>query len=73
MPKSIRCSCEGCRKKLQLVDTLSGVCRCGGTFCMKHRSPEDHSCTFNWHEVKKAELSDELNRGKCVAKKLEAC
>ena len=27
MPKSKRCSCEGCRKKLQLVDTLSGICR----------------------------------------------
>ena len=73
MPKSKRCSCEGCRKKLQLVDTLSGICRCGGIFCMKHRSPEDHNCTINWHEVKKSDLSDELNKGKCVAKKLEVC
>ena len=44
-----RCSKEGCRKKLTLVD-LSIQCKCGECFCKIHRSPEQHACSFNFKD-----------------------
>ena len=42
-----RCSKEGCRKKLTLVD-LTILCKCGKYFCKMHRLPENHDCSFNF-------------------------
>ncbi len=25
-------------------------CRCGGIYCIKHKQPEDHFCSFNYKE-----------------------
>lgn len=44
-----RCSKEGCRKKLTLVD-LTIQCKCQGYFCKKHRQPEQHDCSFNFKD-----------------------
>ena len=44
-----RCSKEGCRKKLILVD-LTIQCKCEGYFCKKHRQPEQHDCSFNFKD-----------------------
>ena len=35
-----------CRKKLTLVD-LCIVCKCGKSFCPKHRTPESHNCKIS--------------------------
>ena len=39
--------CTICNKKLKLTDF---ACRCGITFCTKHRLPEQHNCS---HDFKK--------------------
>ena len=44
-----RCSKEGCRKKLTLVD-LTIQCKCQGYFCKKHRQPDQHDCSFNFKD-----------------------
>ena len=41
--KSNRCSFDGCKKKLKLSDMK---CRCGNTYCNKHRMMEQHSCSY---------------------------
>lgn len=59
--RSKRCPFPGCKKKLALTDS---ECRCGSVFCIKHRLPETHECTFNYKDEKK-----ELQR--VVGEKLE--
>uniref|UniRef100_A0A8D0FZL7 Zinc finger AN1-type containing 3 n=1 Tax=Sphenodon punctatus TaxID=8508 RepID=A0A8D0FZL7_SPHPU len=39
--------CFQCQKKLELVQQELGSCRCGYVFCMLHRLPEQHDCTFD--------------------------
>ena len=46
-----RCKCKledgkKCKKKLTLVD-LCIVCKCGKSFCPKHRTPEVHKCKIS--------------------------
>lgn len=45
--------CPVCNKKLGLIDY---TCRCGNTFCIKHRMPEEHQCSFDYHELGKVIL-----------------
>ncbi|XP_043696906.1 zinc finger A20 and AN1 domain-containing stress-associated protein 7-like [Telopea speciosissima] len=40
--------CMSCSKKVGL---LGFNCRCGSSFCSKHRYPEMHDCTFNYKVV----------------------
>ena len=39
-----KCSMKGCNKKLKLTDL---PCRCKYIYCIKHRLPETHNCTWN--------------------------
>ncbi|XP_077017797.1 AN1-type zinc finger protein 3 isoform X8 [Tamandua tetradactyla] len=39
--------CYQCQTKLELVQQELGSCRCGYVFCMLHRLPEQHDCTFD--------------------------
>ncbi|KAM8947094.1 AN1-type zinc finger protein 3 [Pelodytes ibericus] len=39
--------CFLCQIKLELVQQELGSCRCGYVFCMLHRLPEQHDCTFD--------------------------
>ncbi|XP_073412375.1 AN1-type zinc finger protein 3 isoform X1 [Dendrobates tinctorius] len=39
--------CFRCQIKLELVQQELGSCRCGYVFCMLHRLPEQHDCTFD--------------------------
>ena len=38
-----RCWMDGCRTKLKLTDMK---CKCGHTYCSKHRMMEHHCCTY---------------------------
>ena len=38
-----RCVFSNCRVKLKLSDMK---CKCGSTFCSKHRMMESHCCTY---------------------------
>lgn len=48
-----RCALEGCNKKLALVDF---PCKCKSVFCISHRVPESHACTFDFQEEHKKNL-----------------
>ncbi len=39
-----KCPVSGCGKKLQLTDM---ACKCNATYCMMHRLPETHACTYD--------------------------
>ena len=39
-----RCNAKDCKKKLKLSDM---ECRCTKRFCIVHRLPETHECTFD--------------------------
>jgi len=71
-PSKKRCNHPECRKKLSLVDTTMGECKCEKFFCSVHRDPETHQCSYDWHNTKKNELAKILNSNKCVASKLTA-
>lgn len=45
--------CRLCKRKTYLVIK----CRCEHTFCITHRDPEDHSCTFDFKEMAKAQIA----------------
>ena len=63
MTKRNRCCV--CKKKISVVDVLSSTCKCGKTFCLNHRLPEKHTCTYDFFsEVNKEE---EIAKLKCVA------
>ena len=45
-------SCAKCNKKLMI--TMN--CQCLKTFCIKHRIPEDHDCTFDFKQLRKTAI-----------------
>jgi len=46
--------CVTCNKKLM----IPFKCRCEKQYCIKHRMPESHSCSFNYKESFLKELTD---------------
>ena len=40
--------CSKCKRKITLVQTVTGRCLCGNLFCPLHRMPEDHSCSYDY-------------------------
>jgi len=58
-PKKLvnRCSQVDCKKKLLLTDIL---CRCEKRFCLWHRQPETHACTYDFKASGIANLSANL-------------
>ena len=52
-----RCSYQECNRKLLLSD-LS--CRCENRFCILHRLPENHKCTFDYKNLGKEILRKTL-------------
>ncbi|KAL2227165.1 UNVERIFIED_CONTAM: Zinc finger A20 and AN1 domain-containing stress-associated protein 5 [Sesamum indicum] len=55
-PVVIKSRCGLCRKKVGL---LGFECRCGGTFCGRHRSPEAHPCSFDFKSAGKIVIERE--------------
>ena len=47
--------CWQCKKKVGLTPI---ECRCNYVFCMTHRDPESHNCTFDYKELGKEELRE---------------
>ena len=44
-----RCAFDGCNKKLKLTDL---ECVCCKVFCINHRLPESHACTYDFKQIK---------------------
>ena len=42
---SNRCSFSDCKRKLMLTDI---TCKCNVRFCMTHRMPEVHNCSYDF-------------------------
>lgn len=61
------CNHKDCNKKIKLIDTTIGMCRCDQTFCMKHRLPEMHDCSFNFTIDKETFIKSNL----CIRPKVE--
>jgi hypothetical protein len=47
-------NCDFCRKKLKI--SMSFECKCGGSFCAKHRFSDSHSCIFDHRKAAKISL-----------------
>lgn len=43
--KKPRCSFIGCNTKLSLLDL---ECKCKNKYCLLHRLPEDHNCSYDF-------------------------
>jgi len=52
-----RCCADSCKTKLGMMDFS---CGCGGKYCLKHRLPEEHECTFSHKEKALQILEDRL-------------
>lgn len=48
---------------------IAMTCKCEQVFCMKHKDPEMHGCTFDFKEAAKKEI--EQKNPKVVVSKLE--
>lgn len=59
--------CHCCTKKLGIIPF---ECKCGFSFCSKHRFPETHNCQFNHKEFDRKILKERINID-CNFKKIE--
>ena len=66
--KKPRCSVEGCKKKITVVDRLMCQCQCGKHYCIEHRFPENHNCTYDYRNIVDKDAA--IEKIKCVAPKL---
>jgi len=49
--------CQICDRK---ANNLGLVCKCNGLFCMEHRLPESHSCTYDYRTELQKKLTKQL-------------
>ncbi|CAK9300365.1 unnamed protein product [Gordionus sp. m RMFG-2023] len=54
--------CFTCRKKTGIISSFN--CRCGNEFCVLHRHPESHDCTFDY-KVEGRKLMELANPKNC--------
>jgi hypothetical protein len=63
LKKYKRCCLDGCKDKLRL---FSHRCGCQKEFCLAHKAPEDHECTYK----KEQNMEEFVNKLECVAPKM---
>ncbi len=61
------CNYDGCNKKLKLIE-LNLTCKCEKNYCLFHRLPEKHNCTFDYKY--KSIMKEEINKMKCISDKI---
>ena len=61
-----RCELPGCRKKLNIT---AFPCHCGGYYCSIHMPAEKHDCVFDYKNLGREELEENLV--KCVKPKVK--
>jgi predicted nucleic acid binding AN1-type Zn finger protein len=49
--------CNKCKKKLSLAGAIT--CKCGNLFCMEHRYPFVHDCTYDHTKEQQERLAKE--------------
>ena len=65
--QKIICSHIDCKKKITLTQQIMGKCRCNNIYCIQHRIPESHDCSFNYTMDKETFIQS----NKCVESKLK--
>lgn len=63
----MKCMCEGCNKK---ITVMKFTCKCGKDFCIKHKDPETHMCTFDFRKID--DLDKMIEANKCVSEKIKS-
>jgi len=63
----LTCADKDCNKKIKLTEQVMGKCRCNNTYCLLHRMPESHDCSFNFSLDKECFIKE----NKCVEPKLK--
>ena len=58
--------CFSCKAKISLVELTIGGCKCGNTFCSKHRMPEMHTCSYNHKVLEPVKLPEAIVAPKMV-------
>ena len=58
------CEMPECNHRLSLVERTTNKCRCSGTYCKAHRSPEDHLCKYDYKDAAKDKLAAALQSAK---------
>ena len=62
--------CFLCNTKIQVA--MRGYpCQCQNEFCLLHRLPENHECTFNRREEHLKTCQSKISELKCVSEKME--
>jgi predicted nucleic acid binding AN1-type Zn finger protein len=54
--------CFSCNKKLSLMEESMGNCKCEKYYCILHKLPEDHTCTYNFKKEQQEKLEQEMKR-----------
>ena len=63
-----RCNFEGCKNKLSQTQLLTNKCKCNKYFCINHRLPEMHDCSYNFfNNIDKDKF---ISDNKCIKQKL---
>ncbi len=63
----LTCAHKDCKKKIKLAEQIMGKCRCNNIYCVLHRMPERHDCSFNFAIDKEIFIQE----NKCVEPKLK--
>ena len=65
--KKIRCNHPLCKKNISLMPFN---CKCGKSFCIVHKNPELHECSFDYKCISDLEKKDLIDR-KCYFEKIK--
>jgi predicted nucleic acid binding AN1-type Zn finger protein len=58
----MRCQLTSCNIKVPTLFVETNRCRCGQTYCNKHRLPELHQCSWDFKKSGREELTRKLVR-----------
>ena len=65
--KKIKCEHPECKKN---INTMSFTCKCGKSFCITHKNPETHQCSFDFRCISDLEKT-KLIEQKCCFEKIK--
>jgi len=66
-----RCSRIGCSKRLTLLAQSVGKCRCGNAFCIAHKDPTEHACSYDFKKEQRESLESSLGTSPCRPAKVQ--
>jgi hypothetical protein len=65
MDRPTKCSADGCKKKLSLLDF---ACKCEKYHCSAHRYAEQHGCKYDYKKEQKDILLKHMSTSVCAKK-----